>query len=54
MHYVIYCIKQGGILTFSVRGVEGLARGVENFSLLTLLTHCSCAAPRLHQAIADC
>ena len=51
--HVSTCI-QARILTFSVRGVGGLARGVGNFSPLTLLTRHRCAAPRLRQAIADC
>ena len=36
------------------QGVRGLARGVGNFSPLTLLTRRRCAAPRLRQAIAYC
>ena len=36
------------------QGVEGLARGVGNFSPLMLLTWRRCAAPCLRQAIADC
>ena len=40
---------QGQILTFSVRWVVGLARGVGNFSPLRLVTQPRCAAPRLRQ-----
>ena len=45
---------QGRILTFSVREVGGWARGVGNFSPLTLLTRRRCAAPCSRQAITDC
>ena len=47
-------VNQGRILKFSVKGVGGLARGVGNFSPLTLLIQRFCAAPRLRQAIAYC
>ena len=33
-----FYFEQGRILTFSVRGVGGLVKGVGNFSPLTLLT----------------
>ena len=40
-----FYFEQGRILTFLVRGVGGLVKGVGNFSPLTLLTRRRCASP---------